>query len=184
MVGLCAPGKCAAPCTNLLLRRLNVLCEMQRFGWREDRCREQRGRRQRQGIGVRCARLLTSFSLTRVRSFQCSWLDADPAGGRLWSRRDHPLPRVKGRRRTPLRSLLLLFRQEKFFCFLFFCSQRRRLWRRWCTQVNAKDNFGNTALFNAVYEGHLEAVKELLKLGADKNATGFASLNNCANLFS
>ena len=40
------------------------------------------------------------------------------------------------------------------------------------TQVNAKDNFGNTALLNAVYEGHTEAVKELLKLGAKKDVKG------------
>eukprot|EP01108_Squamamoeba_japonica_P000752 TRINITY_DN1271_c0_g1_i1.p2 TRINITY_DN1271_c0_g1~~TRINITY_DN1271_c0_g1_i1.p2 ORF type:complete len:123 (+),score=60.40 TRINITY_DN1271_c0_g1_i1:61-429(+) len=38
--------------------------------------------------------------------------------------------------------------------------------------VNAKDNFGNTALLNAVYEGHTGAVKELLKLGANTSVKG------------
>jgi ankyrin repeat protein len=39
-------------------------------------------------------------------------------------------------------------------------------------QVNAKDNFGNSALLNALYENHTDAVKELLKAGADASVKG------------
>jgi ankyrin repeat protein len=35
-----------------------------------------------------------------------------------------------------------------------------------------KDNFGNTALLNALYESHTGAVKELLKAGADASVKG------------
>ena len=38
--------------------------------------------------------------------------------------------------------------------------------------VNARDNFGNTALAEAAYYGHLAVVKELLLRGADINAVG------------
>jgi ankyrin repeat protein len=39
-------------------------------------------------------------------------------------------------------------------------------------KVNAKDNFGNSALLNALYENHTDAVKELLKAGADASVKG------------
>jgi ankyrin repeat protein len=38
--------------------------------------------------------------------------------------------------------------------------------------VNARENFGNTALAEATYYGHIAVIKELLARGADINAIG------------
>ena len=38
--------------------------------------------------------------------------------------------------------------------------------------IEAKDNYGNTPLFAAIYEGHDAAVAALLAKGANKNAIG------------
>eukprot|EP00019_Armaparvus_languidus_P003381 CAMPEP_0168598372 /NCGR_PEP_ID=MMETSP0420-20121227/11360_1 /TAXON_ID=498008 /ORGANISM="Pessonella sp." /LENGTH=118 /DNA_ID=CAMNT_0008635681 /DNA_START=36 /DNA_END=389 /DNA_ORIENTATION=- len=39
-------------------------------------------------------------------------------------------------------------------------------------KIEEKDNFGNNALLNAVYEGHTNAVRVLLKAGANTNVKG------------